>query len=142
MSGQARGKSGSLRSSLRSELSAGSYGHGCCAAEKGLLGHWGLPRCANERHEEPVKSDVAAGLPGEDEEEAEQEHDRVRAGAAGEHEVQVHERPAHGGDAGERTEDESETDRGLTERDHLAHDHLCLAVNEELDEAAVPVVGD
>src|SRR5919201_5015456 len=83
----------------------------------------GLPRRTEDREEVAVESDVARGLPGEDQEDAEAEQDRVRAGAAREHEVQVHERAADRGDADERTEDEAEADRRLAEGDQLAEEN-------------------
>src|SRR5581483_6224632 len=101
-----------------------------------------LPRCPEHRQQPAVEADVSRGLPSENEQEAHQEEHRVRAGAAGEHEVEVHERASHGGDAGEGAEDQAEADRRLPEGDDPAHEALRVAVDEELDEAAVPVVGD
>src|SRR5207248_4455491 len=82
------------------------------------------PRCAEDREEVAVESDVPGGLPSEDQEEAEEEQDRVRARAAGEHEVEVHERAADRGDADERTEDQADANGGLAEGDQLAEEDL------------------
>src|SRR5438034_10897875 len=56
-----------------------------------------LPGRAEEREQEAVESDVPGGLPGEDEHDGQDEQDRVAAGAAGEHEVHVHEGAGHCG---------------------------------------------
>src|SRR5204863_8983939 len=94
-----------------------------------------LPRCAEDREQVAVESDVPGRLPGQDQEEAEQEEDRVRARATSEHEVEVHERAADCGDADERTEDETDADGSLAERDELAEEALHVADDQELGAA-------
>src|SRR5438034_2597572 len=101
-----------------------------------------LPGGAEEREQEAVESEIPGGLPGEDEHDGQNEQDRVTAGAASEHEVHVHEGASDGGDAHERSDDQADADSGLAEGNDLAHEDLGVVVDEELDEAAVPVVKD
>src|SRR6266566_8136173 len=137
-----RERSGSLRPSLcaMKQSASGQLRH-----ERVLGGSFGLrclPGSAEKWKQEAVESDVAGGLPGEDERDREDEQDWVAAGAPSEHEVHVHERTREGSHADERSKDQSDTDGGLAEGHDLAHEDLGVVVDEELDEAAVPVVED
>src|SRR5436305_3824650 len=100
------------------------------------------PRRAEEGEEVAVEAVVAGDLPAEDQPDREGEHDRVRRGRAGQEERHVHEASEEGRDAGQRAEHEPDADCHLTEGDEPREPDLVVALQEEVEEVAIPVERD
>lgn len=100
------------------------------------------PGRAEQRQQNVVEADEPGRLPRQHQKDRKDEQHRVRAGAAGEKEVHVEERPGRGRDPDEGTDDERDADRGLTECDRLAEPGVGVVVEKELEDAPIPVVGD
>src|SRR6266536_3132343 len=95
---------------------------GCAERRRGRSGFlaWLPPRGSEHRQQEVVEADVASVLPGQDEQEAKDDQDRVGAGGACEQEGEVHQQSARGRQADECAQDQSNTYCQLTEDDDVA----------------------
>ena len=101
-----------------------------------------LPGRPEHREQEAVEAEIAGVLPGEDQQDAREEQHRVGRDGARHQEAHVHEGAEEGRDANQRPDQQAEADRQLAEDDHLGEPRVRAAVDQELDEGAIPVVGD
>src|SRR5690349_17863496 len=92
-----------------------------------------LPRSAQGRQQVAVQADPTSNLPTEDQEDSETEQYRVRARGARQLEVEVHQRSEEGRDAHEGSDDQSDSDKKLTNRDHLGEPGVPLVVEHVLE---------
>src|SRR4051794_15302880 len=100
------------------------------------------PWSAEQRQEVAVQAVVAGDLPGEHQPDGHREEDRVARRRAREQEGHVHQRTEEGGDTDEGADEEPDADRGLTECDEPGEPRLMVALEEDVDEVAIPLEGD
>jgi hypothetical protein len=78
------------------------------------------PGRAQRRQDPAVESPPSCRLPGQNEEEGNDEEYGVRADRSGEQIVHIHERPKERGNAGEEPQDQREADEKLAPTDQIA----------------------
>src|SRR5690349_18361240 len=99
-----------------------------------------LPRSAQGRQQVAVQADPTSNLPTEDQEDSETEQYRVGARGACQLEVEVHQRPEEGRDADECPDDQSDSDKELTNRNDFGEPGVPLVVEHVLEEVLKPRV--
>src|SRR5690606_34452421 len=79
------------------------------------------------------------GLPGEDEEDGDDQEDGIGADGTGEQVVHVHEGAKKGGDAGKEADDEGDPDQQLANGDHIAPEGG-VGEDDVLQEPGIPAL--
>jgi len=100
------------------------------------------PQVTEAREQEVVETDVSCDLPSEHEQDCQTEEYTVDAGGACHDEVPIHEAREEGGRSDEDACDQSDAEEQFADRDHFCKPGIHLRIQHELNETAIPVVGD
>ena len=102
----------------------------------------GLPGRTYLNQQPAIEAKPASGLPGEDQENGENEHDGIDTGASSHHEIPVHETAKEGKEPGDEAKHERNANHQLANYDQLGKPGVTATVEHELNERAIPIKGD